>query len=537
MSFTFLVELKERISEAAESGSKATEKLTKKLEKLGEMSEFAEGALSVGTFAFVGLSVAAAGASFALFEGAKTALEVGEAHEQLASVIGEDMITAIRSLEKEVPQSEQQLGEWAKTLKAAGVESADVTDNLRAMASSQALVTGGAEKTLGIFEKLAEQQAEGTKIKFSSTMLKGTGVTQEEMLEKLGMSPEDFESAKKHMKVGAGQIADALRATLIEKGAAPLEKQANSLGAMFGYAGDRIRQMFEGINYQPFLVAMGRLLHLFDDSQPSAKAMRVAIVGTFDKIFVVLAKVTRAATIFFLDLIIWGLKAYIVVIKPMLHHLDAVKAAFVGLGAGMMALGIVGVIALAPMIASAWALAIAVIAATWPVLAIVAAVALAAAGIFYFRKQIAAAIEWLGNAAAAASVWADNLIGGLVAGIVGGVGRVVAAVKNMASSALDAFTSHFKIHSDSVVMKQMGGHITGGLETGITSTAGGPQAAMTNMVSAPQPIAQNNSRSTGGSLHLEINIIGAGKDAKTIAEMVKADVADLFEQMSLAAGV
>jgi hypothetical protein len=191
------------------------------------------------------------------------AIEAGENVEKLTSVFqalsggvegaGTATLAMLRDLEKEIPQSEKQVSAWARGLMAAGVtDMSKLRESLKAIAGAESLVEGGGERVKSILEKLNEASIKGTKIKFSVASLAGTGLTEEDVMKQLGMTPKQLELAKKHGTITGTQIADAMVKALAEKSAGLLEAQMNEIGTMATKAKDSIMRLFEGVNIKPF---------------------------------------------------------------------------------------------------------------------------------------------------------------------------------------------------------------------------------------------------------------------------------------------
>ncbi len=109
--------------------------------------------------------------------------------------------------------------------------------------------------------------------------------------------------------------------------------------------------------------------------------------------------------------------------------------------------------------------------------------------------NIIGAVSGLASAALEAG---SNFIGGLLGAITGGAGSIIGAVKGLASSALGAFKGALGIHSDSAVMKKMGGHFVGGAVTGVEDNTPKVEAAASKMGDAASSGAGGAMKSGGG---------------------------------------
>lgn len=464
------------------------------------------------------------------------AIEASEAKEKLlASFValtggeeaGGKTLAMIRELEKHVPQSEAQLADWSKQLLGAGVSADSLQSALQAVAGSEALV-GGGQRALQLITQLQEMSQAGTKIRFNMSTLAGTGVTESEMMKALGMTPRQLELAKKQGALTGQQLSDALITVLHQKGTGPIAEQTRDLSAQWTKLKDNVMRMFEDVDLSPFLDALKSLFGIFDQGTNSGKAMKAGITGALNAVFKFIADGLPKVRHFFLEMIVWGLKAYITVKE----HFTAIKAVaavlFGALVGGLVALGTVGAIALAPLIASFATLAVGVLAATWPIVAIGAAVG-ALAFVFVHYKDIA-----------------KNFIAGLVDGIVNGGKAAIDAVKNLGHKLISSLKGVLGIHSPSVEMMKLGVHTGTGFANGVeasndnvASAASGLSVAATSGVTGGGGPSAATVGRAGASVHVDsivIQIDGA-QSPKATSEAVVSELSNAFETLALTQGL
>lgn len=460
---------REEAKRAAKEIANAFSEAAKKAEELRRNSAIALGVIGAGAVV----------AGAALYEGAKFALEASENVKVLTSQFdalggegfGGQALTALRQLEKEVPQSEAQLSAWARTLAGAGVtDLGQLQEQLKAISTSEAMVEGGGEHVKNLFAKLAEQSMKGGgKVKFSLASLAGTGVGEEEFLHALGMTPAAFAAAKKSGALTGAQVADAISSSLAAKGGKALDAQMNTLAAVETKAYDAAKRLFEGVDTEPLVNVVKAMGSFFDDSTNSGKVMKETITTAFNAIFKIAEKVFIFLGRGFLRLIIVFLQTKI--------WIDHNKTAFQALAAVVVGAMVGGVVALTVAtwgyVAAAGAAAVAVIAATWPFLAIGAAIGLVIFGIYELIKHWDDVVNFFKDMARSALEAGANFVQGIVDGIRNGIGRAIQAAKDLGTSVLHSVANVLKLGSPSRLMFEYGVNTAAGLEGGIGAGQGG----------------------------------------------------------------
>lgn len=446
---------------------------------------------------------------------------VGGGEEAGAAVLG-----MLRDLEKEVPQSEAQIGAWARQLEAAGVtDMSRLRESIKAIAGAEALVEGGGTRLQTVLAQLNEASVKGTKVRFSASMLAGTGVTEEELLANLGMTPQAINLARKQGTLTGTQLADAMVKAVNAKSAGPLAAQMGEISTMAVKAKDAVRRLFEDIDTGPLAEGMKEAFSVLDTAQPSGVVLRDTLTGAFKAIFGAAGKVFSMLKDGFLHIIIWGLEAAIAL--KTVHRwfanefpaalnrwMPAVVAASAFIGTLLVAslyaaiAGVVtwavttipaAIVATGIWIASMAAAAVATIAATWPILAIAAAVALVAVGIYELVRHWPEIKTFFVNLATGALEAAGNFVQGFVNGIRNGVGLVIDAVKNMGTAAWTALKGALGIHSPSTLMMTAGLQTSEGFAKGITSGEGHVEQAAIGMSTAAYLPAKDGARGSPGA--------------------------------------
>ncbi len=413
---------------------------------------------------------------------------------------------------------------------------------LHATASAAALVKGGDAAFLSLTKKIQTFVQTGEKLKLP---LKGlgsladVGLTVADVAAKMGVSAEALGKSLAEGTVDAAKFGDAMQTALIQKGAGPLAKFAASSANIKKLLSESFGDMFEDIDVGPFLKEIKELFDIFGQSKSSGQAMKSGIGGFFKEVLSSLTKAVPMAKHFLLDLVIYGLKAYIA-LKPIVKTIKDFASSATGVAVidGLvMAFKAIGVVVLG---------AVAVIAVLVGIIVVMSAAFGAALGmligfgvtIFEFLEGAAAALGgWVKGAATAAY----DFIAGLISGIASGAGMVIDAVKGLASSALGAFTSALGIASPSKVMMQMGGHMTDGvaegLDAGAADVAGASSGVAGSAVKGMSEGAEGGGQAGGkggSNITVQVMIDGAGKSALEITEEM---VSAVFGRMALQAGV
>jgi len=470
-------------------------------------------------------------------------------------VSGKATVAAIREIAKEVPQSEAQVAAWSRSLMATGTIRLDkLKEQIKAIASADALgaVEGAGEAVRGILSKLNETAERGSKTKFTLAKLAPTGLSERDFLNAIGMTAGNFEAAKKAGTVTGLQISDAIVKALNLKGKSALEAQMDELSTLATKAKDAFTKLFEDVDITPFTDGLKSFFNIFDLARPSGQAMKAGITATFNEIFKIAGKVFELMrhgffvigsvvlqTMLFLRPFVRQFKEWFAAHDGMNIMITALKG--VGIVVGILA-GFFGGLVLSGLAVGAMFTALGT------------AVALA---IGYVVGLVPRAGEALGDMAFKAVQAGTDFVNGLVDGIKNGIGRAVAAAKEMGTSVLNSITGMFQSHSPSLVMRGIGMGLPGGLAAGIHGGTGQAVAASVHMseavvrpvetvrvgASAPPrtaaPSGEGGGRG-GGSVNLTIEnfSINAGHTGtpQELRQIVEEEFTSLGERLALMIG-
>lgn len=392
---------------------------------------------------------------------------------------GDQLFEMMESLAHELPQTKLQLTAWSKEFTAMGILKQDaLRTELRATASAAALMGDeGVEAFTMLARKIQESVATTGKLKLADKQLASlakTGVNVADVAAGMGLTTSKLAAELKRGTVNATAFGNALNDALIKKGKGPLDRMWGSLEVLGGKFKEAIGDMFEDVDVSPFVDAMREVLAVFGQTTTSGKMMKSGVSVFFNALFAWAGKAVLVTTHLFLQMIIWGLKAYIA-IKPWIPLLKVL---------GMTVLVAAGLF-LATFVPAVWA-GVGALAALITSAAIAAAPFLALAAVivgvyeaFTHWSQITKFVGqvfgdiWkdLSSWGKAIGTWAvdtaTSLINGLVNGITNGAGLVIDAVKNLAHDAMNTLKHVLGISSPSKEFAKLGLFTAHGFSSGL----------------------------------------------------------------------
>lgn len=527
------IKLNDQVSAPAKKASDSVKGLADQMTGLqGETSGLSSVFAELG--GPLGMVVAGVGAAALAFgglvvAGASLALEQNQLRNQLLATFsalgggpaaGKATLGMLDELSDKLPQSREQLAGWTKQFMALGVTGTEQLTRLNTAAASAQAIMGdpsAADAFTNLEKKirLAAESGQALKIPVKGLgSLAETGLTVNDIAAKMGVSAKTLGAQLKAGSVDATKFGNALQDALIEKGKGPLDKMGASFTTQLTKLKENFFKLFEGIDPGPFLDAMKDLLGVFSQMNPSGQALKAGIGGFFNGLFSIASKVLPVIKQIFLQLVIWGLKAYIAA-KPLVAKFKEWLPVLAPIWTALKTIGVV--------------------------VGTIAAVAVASvASIVAAFTALGGVVLWLtGKAIELGSEFVD----GLVNGIKSGATAVVDAVKGLASGAVDAFKGALGIHSPSKVMMQLGAHASTGAAQGIAGGAPDVHAASGDLAKATQKgFTGGGGAAAGGSsggvtVNVQpgaIQIDGAGKSASDITEEM---ISLIFERVALAQGL
>lgn len=540
----------------------AIEGLTHALSGLAKMLDLVVPGLGEAASAIIETFGAIAGATVGLIqEGAKLALEQTEIRNQLTATFqalggfpgaGKKTIDMLDNLSDSLGVTRDSLVGTTKAFQAMGITN---LDDLKGQIQATAGITAALGETgAAAYEKIVAKTNEaiqtGGKFKVSDKQIAGfreMGVNIDEVAAAMGTTSKALRSGLTSGTQDAQKFQDALQKVATNKFGDALKDQALSWTNVLAKGKEYLAKLFDGIDVKPFTQALQQFFSIFGESKNSGKAMKAGITSGFNELFKILGKVIFKAEGFFLNMMIWGLKAYIA-IKPFIKQWDALNKKF-----GIVSKLVTGLKWLAIVIGTI--LVAAFVTAMVPIGLLIAQIV---GTVVAIGLLIGTIIDFVPKAGKALAKWAEDayasatdFVDGLVKGITDGVGKVVTAAKNLGKSAVDGVKGFLGIHSPSKVMMELGVHtgrgFAGGMQAskGSVMTAGagmGAGAAASVTGGAQTGVSAQSYGSSGSSsssksvvVHVGgIHIDGAGKSAEGITEEA---VSLIFERVALQQGL
>jgi hypothetical protein len=459
---------------------------------------------------------------------------------------GAEFDDMLSGLADQIGITKDELAPMTKSFLSMGITGTQQLKNLTLAAISANAIMGDpaagkAFENLTSKIQLAAQTGQGLKIPLKGLgSLADMGLTVDDVAKKMGVSAKKLADELKNGSADAAKFGDALQNALIEKGAGPLAKLGMSVENIKKKFLQDLGDVFEDIDVGPFMEQVKDLFNIFGQAKPSGQALKSGIGGFFKEVFATATKVVPYVKHFLLDIVIYGLKAYIA-LKPIVKAIAEFGQSATGMTIIttvlssvwqiMKVLGVAVLIVIAAFTAL-WAAMIVVTVAVWT---------LVGAIIGFVSDANAALTSWVTGAAKAAY----DFVAGLVNGIMNGGAQVVGAVTGLADKAKGAFKSALGINSPSKVMMQMGGFIGEGAAHGIEQSHGEVAAASSGLAGAAVGGFAGGASSGGGGgagsggvvVTIEAGafvIQGAGKSAEGITEEL---VSLIFERVALAQGL
>jgi hypothetical protein len=488
------------------------------------------------------------------------------------NITGEQTDAMLDGLRAKLGVTKDAMVPLVKEFMAMGVTSQAALEKMTTAALSAKALTGGSDAAAQAFTKLskkiqlASEMGHGLKIPERGLgSLASMGLTVADVAAKMGTDTKKLGAELKAGTADASKFGNALQDALIAKGAGPLDAMSLSAANLGAIVKEYVADLFEDM--RPEVTALMKevkgLFGVLDAGKPSGEAIKTGLMAYLKQVFGVLTKLVPIAKHFFLDVIIYALKAYLS-IKPLISAFKAWAASAEGastitavLSTLWTVLKVIGVIVLVVVAAfvGLWLVSVGIAAAIWILIAVLlsfafdtsqavtgAVLEMGAAIVEFVSGAIAALVGWASSAATAAS----DFISGLVTGIQNGASQIIAAVTGLAAGAKGAFKKALGISSPSKVMMEMGTSTGEGFAEGMTATAPDVHAAVGDLsaaasagVDTPAAGGAGKGAKAGGAVTVNvaagaINIDGAGKTAMEITEEMLSLV---FERVALTQGL
>ena len=320
-------------------------------------------------------------------------------------------------------------------------------------------------------------------------------------------------------------------------------KKLLSIGAQTAQLHDNLAHLFGGLNIDPVLTGLQKLVGLFDETTASGSAIKFLFEKVFQPIIDSADMASTAVEAFVLGIEIGVVNAYIAA-KPLIKTISSLfgnsdtstadtmamitKAVEYLVPAILVAVGIFAAFAVAvgAVIVVGVALQVAVYAVVAAVIGAGVAIVAGVIGAFQSVTKFLGSIDL--------ATVGSNILTGLVNGLLGAGPAVIKAITGVVGGAITSAKALLGIHSPSKVFAEIGGYTAEGFSDGIESGAPDAQASMSQLVQPPAsaPAAQ---KSSGGGAKAGVDFSGAVfnfmgiKDAEHAADAVVEALTRLLE--------
>lgn len=348
---------------------------------------------------------------------------------------------------------------------------------------------------------------------------------------------QEFIEQIKAGKVAVGALSDDVRNKL-----GPIvSKQLRGLDGQAEKFKKNIGDLFGGLNIEPVLAGLERLVGLFDKNTAAGQTIQAIFETVFQPLINNAEKAAIVIEAFALGFLIGLTKVYIAV-KPAIKAVSeffgfkdtsltdvlgmVTKAGELVAPVFLVFVGVLGAVGIAIALAVAQIMIIPVALA-----AMVAAVVYAGVQVVKFIIDAWNSVtEFLNGLIPNFGDIASNIMQGLIGGILGAGPAFISALTGVVGSGIDAARKLLGIASPSKVFAEIGGQTAAGLAVGVEDGEAEAQSAMMSMVAPPKaPTAPTATAPGGGSkpaVHIENLYLNGAKasraDAESLAEMVTA---------------
>lgn len=499
----------EKLSEGADHAGAGIGGLKSKFEALKALGP--AGVVAAIVITVVALGIALAKATFDL---TRFAIEAGDAARSMGILMeaaggsagaGKEMGAMVGRLRKDFAGSREEIAGMVLELRRSGLQGAQLEKTVR--------LVGVATKTMGdaaggILKGLIDRGALTKRFVLNPFDLRGTGLVFDDVAKQLAAKTgRTVAAVKGAMQNGMVKLSDgieALEAAVKVKFGDLAKRQLLALPEQVNRARENLKSIFAGVDVDKFLVKLGDVLGLLDETTETGKMLR-SLAKTIFQPIVDFASSTAlpmirtfiiGATIAMMDIAIVSLKAYIWFKKTFgdVGLFKGVDAAAIAFTAGKVAVYafVVGVGILMAVFAALGTLFAQITAPIWQFQAAVAATIASAVAM---KEKIASV---LGGTADTTKDAGNDAAKGIADGIKDGQPAVNAAMKDLAKGGKEAFESELQIASPSKVMKataKIG--IGGGVVAGVDASRPMVEQSMSRLVnpddaipSSPSPTGQ-----------------------------------------------
>lgn len=492
------------------------------------------GIMAAIVIAIVALSVAIVKATYDL---TKFAIEAGDAARSMgimmeaaggSAAAGKEMGGMVKRLRNDFAGSREEIAGMVLELRRSGLAGKDLESTVR--------LAGIATKTMGeaaggILKGLIDKGHLTKRFVLNPFDLRGTGLAYDDVAKQLAkMTGRTIGTVKNALYNGQVKLTDgiaALDAAVRAKFGDLAKRQLLALPEQMNRARENLRNVFAGVQVDKFLVGLGKVLDLLDETTTTGKILRSLAKTIFQPIVDfagsdILPKVRVffiGMSIAILDVVNTSLKAYIWFKKTfgdvgLFKGIDGAELAF---KAGKIAV-YAFVIGVGALIAVFGTLAAIVAQVTAPLWQLPAALGAALAAASALKSKIAAA---LGGTSDSTKDAGNDAAKGIADGIKDGAPAVNAAMVDLAKGGKQAFEGELKIASPSKEMRATAkAGIGPGVAQGVDDGRSVVERAMSRLVEPSDaiPVGRTTAMTESGAMiQVTIEQIVIGGDGKISA--------------------
>jgi|ADGO01.1.fsa_nt_gi hypothetical protein len=297
-----------------------------------------------------------------------------------------------------------------------------------------------------------------------------------------------------------------------------------------------LERIFSGLRIEKFLGALDQITRLFSQQTATGRALKAIIEAIFQPMFNATETLGPIMRRFFQGLVIGALLLTIGFLRVRNALRDAFGDSEILSNQQLMTAALVAGTAVVFAFATAATLAsvvvglLAVTVLTFVASMLLIPAVIIAAGLA-IEYALGAIVDWFQTTDFGAL--AQELINGLVGGLLRGAGAIRSAVTSLANTARNTFRSALGISSPSRVFAQFGVNIAEGVSRGIDRGAPATEESVSNLVEAPQGggVGQRVSISTG-----DVIINAQTNDPEALAEAFRDKLASILEGVSIELG-
>ena len=506
----------EKLAEGADMAGSGIGGLKSKFEALKALGP--AGLIAAIVIAVIALSVAVVKAAYDL---TRFAVEAGDAARSMgilmeaaggSAAAGKEMGGMVKRLRNDFADSREEIAKMVLELRRSGLAGKDLESTVR--------LAGIATKTMGdaaggILKGLIDRGHLTKRFVLNPFDLRGTGLAYDDVAKQLAkMTGRTIGTVKAALQNGTVKLTDgiaALEAAVKARFGDLAKRQLLALPEQINRARENLRNIFAGVQVDKFLVGLGKVLDLLDETTASGRTLRALAKTVFQPIvdFVgsdILPKVRTflmGMSIAILDVVNMSLRAYIWLKKTfgdveLFKGIDGAEVAFTAGKVAVYAL-IAGISILTGLF---FALQAAVSVVITPIWAIPAAIAAIIAHIVALKNLVVDAVTMKDSTKDAG----NDAAKGAADGVKEGAPAFNAAMKDLAKGGKEAFEEELKIASPSKEMRATAKWIGPGVAQGVDDGAPVVEKAMSRLVDPNDAMptgARGGTQPTGQTIVLQ----------------------------------